>query len=204
MNNEEFDYESLKKKTLPQVDAIDLVRDSCSSQYFAYNWSGKRDINDALRYDGGGYVYQDGKQKSKGIELDIAATPVRGLNITGGYVYNNNKYIKASTAEGKQTQFNPENIANFWLSYKFQTNSPLKGFGLGFGVNYSDKSYYDENNTIIVPSYTIFNGSIFYDHLKWRAGIALNNIANKKYWSHSFTANPQPLRQVTANITMRF
>jgi len=89
------------------------------------------DINDALRYDGGGYVYQDGKQKSKGIELDITATPLSGLNITGGYVYNDNKYIKASSAEGKQTQFNPKNIANFWLSYKFQANSPLKGFGMG-------------------------------------------------------------------------
>ena len=162
------------------------------------------DINDALRTDGSGYVYQDGKQQSKGMELDMSVSPVPGLNITGGYVYNDNQYIKSSSNEGKQTQFNPQNIANFWMSYKFQAKSPLKGFGLGFGGNYSDKSYYDAANTITIPSYAIFNGSIFYDQQKWRAGIALNNIDNKKYWSHSFTANPQPLRQVTASVTMKF
>lgn len=162
------------------------------------------DINDALRTDGSGFVYQDGKQRSKGIELDLTASPAPGLNLTGGYVYNDNQYIKATSNEGKQSQFNPKTIANFWVSYKFLAQSALKGFGLGFGGNYADKSYYDASNTIIVPSYTIFNGSVFFEQEKWRAGIALNNIGNKKYWSHSFTANPQPLRQVTASVSLKF
>ncbi|UOE46995.1 hypothetical protein MTO98_21555 [Mucilaginibacter sp. SMC90] len=33
---------------------------------------------------------------------------------------------------------------------------------------------------------------------------AANNIGNKKYWSPSFTANPQPLRQLIASASFKF
>ncbi|WP_083723209.1 TonB-dependent receptor [[Flexibacter] sp. ATCC 35208] len=161
-------------------------------------------IRDAVRYDGSSYAYQDGNQQSSGMEFDLTASPLKGLSITAGYVYNENKYIKATSNEGMQVTGNPRNVANFWASYKFQPGTALNHFGLGFGGNYADQSFYDSDNTIIIPSYVLVNASLFYETAQWRFGIAANNIGNKKYWAHSFTANPQPLRQLLANATFRF
>ncbi|MFT3855940.1 MAG: TonB-dependent siderophore receptor [Ilumatobacteraceae bacterium] len=162
------------------------------------------DIDNSVRYDNAGYTYQDGTQKSQGIDASVNASPISGLNIVAGYVYNKNQYTKAATGVGKDVQGTPRNVANAWVSYKFQSTSILQGFGFGAGANYSQKSYYNLDNTIVIPSFVLVNASLFYDQPKWRAGISANNLTNKKYWSPSFTANPQALRQVVANVTVKF
>jgi iron complex outermembrane receptor protein len=162
------------------------------------------DVRDALRYDNANFTYQDGKQKSKGAEVSIVANPVEGLNILAGYVYNKNQYIRATSGEGKDVTGTPRNVANFWGSYKFQPGAILQDFGFGVGGNYAQKSYYDLDNTIVIPSFVLVNATVFYEQPKWRLGIAANNIGNKKYWSPSFTANPQPLRQLIASASFKF
>lgn len=179
---------------------LNMVKNRLTGTVSYYNI----DISDAIRYDADNFAYQDGSERSKGIDASLSGSPVAGLDINAGYVYNNHKYVKASSGEGKQAQFNPQDIANFWIGYTFQQASVLRNWGVGFGGNYSDKSYYDADNTIIIPSYTILNATVFYNRPKWRAGIALNNLTNKEYWAHSNFANPQPLRNVTANLTIRF
>jgi iron complex outermembrane receptor protein len=161
-------------------------------------------VSDAVRYASDNFVFQDGTQKSKGFEVSLTANPVEGLNLLAGYVYNKNQYTRAATGVGKDVSGTPRNVANFWASYKFQQVSVLKNFGLGFGGNYAQKSYYDIDNTIVIPSFVLLNGSVFYDQAKWRFGVSGNNLTNKKYWSPSFTANPQQLRQIIANVTLKF
>lgn len=161
-------------------------------------------VRDALRYNTDNFVFQDGTQKSAGVELDLTANPVKGLSITAGYVYNENKFTKATSNNGKLAQATPKNVANLWVSYKFQPGTALNHFGLGAGGNYVDESFYDAANTITIPSYVLANASIFYEANQWRFGIAANNIGNKRYWSHSFTANPQQLRQLLVNATFKF
>ncbi|WP_370526748.1 TonB-dependent receptor domain-containing protein [Flavobacterium sp. MDT1-60] len=70
-------------------------------------------------------VYQqDGKQVSKGVEFEFLAHPLPGLDITAGYAYNDNRIVKTSEAnkaiEGNKAQDAPEDVVNFWASYKFQ------------------------------------------------------------------------------------
>lgn len=150
-------------------------------------------------------VYQqDGKQVSKGVEFEFLANPIPGLNITAGYAYNDNRIVKTSEAnkaiEGNKAQDAPENVANFWASYKFQ--NVLKGFGIGFGANYVDDSYMSTANTFYIPSYTIFNQTVFYEQESWRVGVKLNNLTNEKYWS-SWGA-PQAPANFLVNLNFRF
>ncbi|GAA4807969.1 TonB-dependent receptor [Olivibacter ginsenosidimutans] len=159
-------------------------------------------IDDAIRYDENNFAHQDGKQKSKGFDAELISSPLPGLKLMAGYTYNNNKYIQEDAEdEGLQITGNPPNLVNFWVSYKFQSNAILQHFGLGAGGNYVDKSFYDSNNTIIIPSYFLLNTTVFYEEPKWRLGIKLNNLTNQKYWSG---AVPQPLRSVVANISYKF
>ncbi|QEM11181.1 TonB-dependent receptor [Mucilaginibacter rubeus] len=162
------------------------------------------DVRDALRYDNSNFTYQDGKQKSQGAEVSIVANPVEGVNLLAGYVYNKNQYIRATSGEGKDVTGTPRNVANFWGSYKFQPGTILQDFGFGVGGNYAQKSYYDLDNIIVIPSFVLVNATVFYEQPKWRLGIAANNTGNKKYWSPSFTANPQPLRQLIASASFKF
>lgn len=159
-------------------------------------------IDNATRVNTDGFTVQDGKQVSKGAEFELLFNPVPGMHVIAGYVYNDNRIVRASDKriEGNKATSAPENVANLWLSYTFQQK--LKGFGLGFGGNYVDKSFGFDDNVFSVPAYTVLNATAFYDQPKWRLGFKLNNIGNERYWD-AWTA-PQAPRNFAVNLTLRF
>lgn len=150
------------------------------------------------------YSVQDGTQVSKGVELDIIANPIPGMHIIMGYGYNHNEYTKAAASvEGKSDYGTPRHLANFWASYKLQTGI-LKGIGFGLGGNFASSHYLDSGNTITIAGYGKLDGSLFYEQSKFRFGVKLNNLTNKKYWLSDYYAEPQSSRQLIANVTYRF
>lgn len=149
-----------------------------------------------LRYE------QGGEQVSKGYDFELIANPIPGLDFVAGYAYNDNRIKKSATAalEGNKAADAPENVWNFWASYKSQNF--IKGLGIGFGANYVDDSFMATTNTFYIPSYTIFNSTIFYEQPNWRLGIKINNITNEKYWGT--WGAPQAPTTVLANLTFKF
>ena len=145
---------------------------------------------------------QGGKQVSKGFDFELIANPIPGLDIIAGYAYNDNRIKKSATAalEGNKAADAPENVVNFWTSYKFQNK--LQGLGIGFGANYVDDSYMATTNTFYIPSYTIFNSTLFYEQPTWRVGVKLNNLTNEKYWST--WGAPQAPSNFLVNLTFKF
>lgn len=158
---------------------------------------------------------QDGNKISKGIEAEIIANPVDGLNIIAGFAYNDNHLENASPdVEGRRDAYSAAPYsANLWISYKFNAGS-LKGFGLGAGGNYASDNRIVNNliitptstteNVFILPAYKIFNASVFYDHHRYRIGAKVDNFTNQKYWTGYSTMNPQDLRTVTGSVTYKF
>lgn len=161
------------------------------------------DINNAIRYDSDDNykAFQDGKQRSRGLEFELLANPVTGLNIMLGYGYNENKIREAKANAGNVVSGAPQNIATYWLSYKI-ANGVLKNFGIGAGGNYVSKCYFDEANTITIPSYSIVNSTIFYEDAKWRVGFKLNNMGNVHYWDNWGIYNPT--RNFAADLAIKF
>ena len=158
-------------------------------------------IDNATRSDSEGYTFQDGKQVSKGFDFELITNPVAGLSIMAGFAYNDNK-IKSADATSKDYRVSgaPENVVNFWASYKFQ--NVLKDFGLGFGGNYVDKQYKYEDEGFYSPSYSVYNATVFYDRPNWRLGVKWNNLTDKKYWDSY--AMSQATSNIAANLTIRF
>ncbi|MCF6402537.1 TonB-dependent receptor [Chitinophaga filiformis] len=160
--------------------------------------------------DGQSYnvTVQDGTQKSKGIELDLIANPIPGLNIVAGYSYNDSKAVQAIAAlKGRRpTSAGPANLANAWISYTF-TKGTVKGLGIGFGGNYaSDNIITNDARTglFTLPSYTVLNASIFYNASKYRIGVKLDNLADKEYFGGWTTLEKQMPRRLSTNFVFKF
>lgn len=158
-------------------------------------------VDDAISYVDG-YAIQDGKQVSKGLEFELNARPVSGLQLIAGYVYNNNRITENSDPDlaGKMAVNAPKHVANAWISYTFPNT--LRGLGLGLGANYVATSYLFSDNNYYIPDYTVYHATVFYDRSKWRLGLKMNNIGNKRYWGP--WGMPQAPRNFAANLSFRF
>ena len=156
-------------------------------------------VKNALRYDVNPAA-QDGTRFSRGVEAEVIANPLPGLNMTAGYGYNKSRYEKADeTLEGKSLGA-PANVANLWISYRLPAGK-AQGTGLGFGGNYVDEVTI--NNPVIIPAYTLLNAVLFYDQPRYRISLKVNNLGDEKYWSWDHVSG-QPSRNYVINMSYKF
>ena len=152
---------------------------------------------------------QGGEVESKGVEIEINANPIKGLNIRAGY--SNNESVTTKTDDPlilnkRPLEAGPKTLYNFWANYEFQEGK-LNGFGAGLGLNGASERFvknYTTTGNFTLPSYTVVNASIFYQAAKYRIGLKLNNAFNKEYYKGWSTINPQQPRALLANISYQF
>ncbi|UII26224.1 TonB-dependent receptor [Fulvivirga maritima] len=154
------------------------------------------------------FYIQDGETFSKGIEVSIIANPIQGLNIVTGYSYNEaeTKNTTPNTDGRRSTNAGPESLFNFWASYSL-TQGSLQGLGAGIGANYA--SEFATTNTLVtgkftLPSYTVFNASLFYNTDKYRLALKLDNLTDEEYYTGWSTISPQRPRSLSASFAYRF
>ncbi|KDN55442.1 TonB-dependent receptor [Flavobacterium seoulense] len=151
---------------------------------------------------------QNGTQKSKGVELELIANPIEGLNIIAGYGYNDSKLTKSTTAlEGRRpASAGPATLVNSWISYAFQKGT-IKGLGIGAGANYIGDHKSGNSATtgvFTLPSYTLVTATVFYDKPKYRIGLKVDNLTDELYFTGQGTLTAQPPRTVVAGLTLKF
>jgi iron complex outermembrane receptor protein len=152
---------------------------------------------------------QGGEAYSRGFEIEVNATPVRGLDIRAGYSKNDSKTTKSDNLEilGKRPLGAGSDVLyNFWANYEVP-NGNLKGFGLGVGANGASERFainYVSTGDFMLPAYTVANGALFYQADHYRIGLKLNNAFNKEYYKGWSTIAPQMPRALLANFTYSF
>ncbi|SEC51059.1 iron complex outermembrane recepter protein [Tenacibaculum sp. MAR_2009_124] len=154
---------------------------------------------------------QDGKINSKGFEVEVNANPFDGLNLRGGFSYNDNKLIESESRPdlvGRRIgEAGPTTSYNFWADYKFK-HGIAKNFGLGFGVNgasdYDTMIDYPASGGFDLPAYTIFNASVYYEVEKVRISLKANNLTDKEYYRGWSTLTPQAPRVLLGTLTYKF
>ncbi|MDN3550368.1 TonB-dependent receptor [Mucilaginibacter aquaedulcis] len=203
------DNKPLKPEQANQIEGgvkVDLFEGKLSSTLSYYDIK----VKDIVRpSDVPNLSVQDGTQFSRGIEAEVIANPIVGLNIVAGFSYNNSKLEK--TADASVEGLRPSTAgspyqANFWASYRISKGA-VKGLGFGFGGNYASDNKVVNSKTIGVftlPSYTVLNSSVFYDVSRYRVGFKLDNLTNEKYWIGYTTVNPQRLRSYALSFTYKF
>ncbi|WP_288445894.1 TonB-dependent receptor [Chryseobacterium culicis] len=162
-------------------------------------------IRDGKEYN---IVVQDGKQRSKGIEIETIMNPVQGLNIMAGYSYNHSRYEKADPAvDGRRPESaGPANVFNSWISYILPIKG-LQGLGIGFGVNRVGKQI-TGNKTVTgqfaFPAYTLVNASISLEKERYRLGFKMNNLGNVQYFAGQGVVVAQMPRNFVAEVSFKF
>lgn len=167
-----------------------------------------------------------GETKSKGIEIDITARPIEGLNINAGYSYNDMRYTKTSGTNGSfivgdRLVRTPANTANLSFFYTLP-NGKLKGLSFGAIGNYIGKRVGGWNNQVVVNpttfatsindreiplnDYTTIDFSVGYDWKKFSLLCKLSNITNElNYTVHeNYSVNPIAPRQVLTSLRYKF
>jgi iron complex outermembrane receptor protein len=167
-----------------------------------------------------------GQTKSKGIEVDVTARPIEGLNIVAGYSYNDMRYTKTSGLNGSFIQGDrlvrtPATTANLSFFYTLPTGL-LKGVSFGAIGNYIGNRSGGWNNQIVINSttgavtindreiplegYTTIDFSAGYTWKQFSLLCKLSNIANElNYTVHeNYSVNPIAPRQVMTSIKYKF
>lgn len=147
-------------------------------------------------------MLQDGKQYSRGIEVDLIANPFPGFNFVACYTLNQSAFVNVSDTNliGNRPSYTPAHMANFWASYRVPKGA-FKGLGIGLGMNYVSKIYINDTNTFWAPAYSVWDGLLFYDHSNYRFSLKVDNLANHRYWNAY--GIPQKERALLAGVTVR-
>lgn len=137
----------------------------------------------------------DGKQTSKGVDVQFQWQPVPNWQLQGGYAHDH-AYIAESVTNpftiGKDLVNAPRDSANFWTRYNVPRGR-LLGLGFGLGVVYVGTQWAGDPTTTRyyqMPSWTRVDSAVYYK-LSPRYDIALNvhNLLDRHYIASSFSAN---------------
>ncbi|MCO5785060.1 TonB-dependent siderophore receptor [Pseudomonas sp. G11-1] len=132
-----------------------------------------------------------GEISSRGVELEARFKPIEPVNVLASYTWMDVEYSKDFTGtagvnnRGNTPNAVAKNMASLWADYSF-TSGPLASLQLGAGVRYFGKSWADAENTLRIPSYTLFDASVGYDLSQLGASglglrVNLNNLTDETY-----------------------
>jgi iron complex outermembrane receptor protein len=137
-----------------------------------------------------------GAVRSQGLELEAHMQLTDNFKLLGSYTLTDIEYSKSmvstlSTAtnpienKGNSPTQAPKHMASLWGDYAFNDGA-LDGLRLGAGVRYVGYSWADAENTMKVPSYTLFDASVGYDLSKIGikgvdVRVNANNLTNESY-----------------------
>lgn len=138
------------------------------------------DQNDATKY------IQDGKQYSRGVELDIQTQPIQNLFIHGGVAYNDSKITEADGATKGLRPVNsgPKWSANWYANYEVAIANESKWI-FGIGGNYVGRDLIMNNHTagsFSTEDYTLFNSTIGYQYKQFSCNFTADNLFNQHYY----------------------
>lgn len=130
------------------------------------------------------FSIQTGEVRHRGLELEAKTELDFGLSLIGSYTYLDAEITESNDGYvGKRPSLVPEHTASLWANYEFGENAALKGLSLGAGVRYVGSSFGDDDNTLLVPSYTVADAALRYKRGSWEAALNVSNVFDKKYFS---------------------
>ena len=153
-----------------------------------------------------------GVDRSRGIEFTLNARPVPAWQVVLSYANVDVETIKDPTRP-QNVGLTPPNVArnqsNLWNRYSVQ-GGPLKGLGLGVGVNYVGERRGNPNLADIPayrsPAYTRFDANLTYARRiagrNLSFSLALQNLTDEHYYA-SYTAMSEPFSGMFS-VMMRF
>lgn len=118
------------------------------------------------------------KQVANGLEIQMRAELLKGLNVDLGYSYLDSETTRGDTTS--RTALLPRESATAWLSYNFGSWG-LPQLTIASGIRYFGQQE-NASKQYDLPDVVIWDGAVTYQFDKhWKAQINANNITNKYY-----------------------
>lgn len=153
------------------------------------------------------YMVATGEMQSRGVEFDLTAEPIDGLNVKFAYTYTDAEVKKGDNA-GARLLNSPKHMANLLVRYDLWQSGEQK-IGLGGNVQYvAARAGNELDNGFDLPSYTVFNMNAYYDiNRDLSLQLTLNNAFDKTYYMSSLKdlwVTPGNSREVFLTANYRF
>jgi iron complex outermembrane receptor protein len=126
-----------------------------------------------------GFFVADGTVRGRGFELDINGKITDELQIVGNYSYMDTKFIQSDTYQGNTFRSSPRNSGTLWLNYAL----PIQHLTLGGGAVFAGRSYGDDANSFVIPSYIRGDLTARYQIEPFDFRFKLENLFDKRYVS---------------------
>jgi iron complex outermembrane receptor protein len=156
----------------------------------------------------------EGEDTTQGVDIDLGARPFEGYSILANLivqdpknesenVVTNSALNVTDTVAGKRPTAVAKRQVRLWNEYVFQQPA-LKGWGTGLGVTYKGNTYADALNLYEVPSYTVWDASVFYRTKQWEAILSVRNLGDKTYYTTPTFAGALPGEERNALLSVRW
>jgi iron complex outermembrane receptor protein len=136
-----------------------------------------------------------GKLNSKGVELELNATPVKGLSFDYNFGYTHARYTELVVGnngeivnlKGNRQVYTPNITSMLAAQYGYDLGGPQKIKLIARGEwRYLGNQYFDLANQIEQKSYSKFNARLGIDTKSFSLFLWESNIANKKYIDYAY------------------
>lgn len=148
---------------------------------------------------------QTGEQKSSGLELDLAGTPLPGWDVIVAGAYND-AYLSRDNriAVGSFLPGAPEWSGSAWSKYTLQTGD-ARGLGFGAGVFSASKRQTALPNSVWLPSYTRLDAALYYATGAWTLQLNVKNVTDERIYDLTGTTMmPQSPRRWLLSAAYKF
>ncbi|WP_448120940.1 TonB-dependent siderophore receptor [Xanthomonas arboricola] len=148
----------------------------------------------------------NGKQRSRGAELDLAGTILPGWKVIASYAYTDAKVERDTDLPVGDALSNvPRHSGSVWSTYTF---SSLPGLKVGAGVYYVGTREATLPNTFELSAYTRTDAMVSYTRGAWTAQLNLLNVFDRKYYvggsAGVFNYTLTPSAPATAQLTLSY
>ncbi|VVD65751.1 ferrichrome-iron receptor [Pandoraea communis] len=128
-----------------------------------------------------GYYIQAGKQRSRGIDIDVRWQATPSWTWIAAYSQQTAKIVDDGIAALVDKQlFNvPKQTARLATRYEFRSGW-LAGLGLGLGMTFNSELPGNSTNTFFTPATTVWDAQASYTIGRARYGLNIFNLTNKK------------------------
>jgi catecholate siderophore receptor len=141
-------------------------------------------------------------QLSKGLELGLSGKLTPAWSVMGGYAYQDATLtadVSATARKGATLAQVPDHALSLWNRFEF---SPA--LAAAIGAVYRGAIFPSTSNVVILPSYTRFDGVLFYNidqHCKLQLNV--ENVFDKKYYTSAHSdSNIMPGAPRTLRLTL--
>ena len=145
--------------------------------------------------DDNGVTQQAGDQRSRGVELELAAQPTRTWQAFLAYAYNDAELTKFTEfvfdpfqnsfnffdRSGNTPAFAPKHLLSFWTNKEYDL-----GLGFGAGARYIGHQFIAEDNAYEMDSILTFDAMLYYRFGQWRGSVNFKNLTDRKYETRGF------------------